>query len=252
MRWLIAVGSFLRIFFRLRFCSALKFLASRFHGSEVEVFVRGQKSPIFFRGSSSDAWVLNSVVICQEYKDFIDFVPRTILDGGANIGLASVYWHQQFPIAEIVAVEPDPENCRLARKNLGDSPQVHVLQGGLWSRDVKLSITNSGDENYALRVSENPDHGTIQAFSIASIMRDRGWSVIDVLKLDVEGSEVELLSRNIEEWIGCVNVLIVELHQQFAPSGAEVLFRAFSNRTFNLRWRGEDLVITRRPRLEHN
>ena len=199
MKWLITIGSFLRIFRRLRFVSALKFLASRFHRREVEVFIRGQNAPILFRGSTSDAWVLNTVMICQEYKGFIDFEPLTILDGGANIGMASVYWHQQFPDAEIVAVEPDPENCRLARRNIGDSPQVHVLQGGLLSRNVKLSIINSGDENYALRVTEDPDHGTIPAFSIASIMRERGWSVIDVLKLDVEGSEVELLSNNYGE-----------------------------------------------------
>src|SRR5436309_4261583 len=40
------------------------------------------------------------------------FSPRrerpTILDCGANIGVAILYWKQAFPEAEIVAFEPDP------------------------------------------------------------------------------------------------------------------------------------------------
>jgi FkbM family methyltransferase len=249
MRWLVAIGGFLRVFARLKFLSAIRFFLARCNTRMAQIRVRDYAEPVFIRGCSSDAWVLETVIICREYAGLFDFVPKTIIDGGANIGLASVFWHKEFPDANIVAVEPDGGNLKLAELNTKCFDKVKILKGGLWSQDCMLSICNEGDENYALRVIEDRMNGTIAGRSIDSIMSEYGWSFVDVLKLDIEGAEVELLSKNIESWIDRVNVLIIELHPRIAPNGAEVLFKAFAGRHFDLRWHGEDLVISRRPRI---
>ena len=159
MKWLIAVGSILRIWLRLRPLSVIRSHLSGILSGEYRISLRGYQNPVYVRGKSSDSWVLNTVLICREYDGLIDFVPKTIIDGGANIGLASLYWNKVFPNSEIVAVEPDGGNFELAQRNLADCPSVTLLRGGLWSSQTKLRIINEGDEKYAFRVTEDPEFG---------------------------------------------------------------------------------------------
>ncbi|WP_409190079.1 FkbM family methyltransferase [Bradyrhizobium sp. RDM4] len=41
-----------------------------------------------------------------------------LVDAGANIGAASLWFRQKFPELAIVAIEPDPDNIALLRRNL--------------------------------------------------------------------------------------------------------------------------------------
>ena len=206
--------------------------------------VRGLAQPISIRGKTSDTWVLNTIIVCREYSGFVPNRPKRILDGGANIGLATLYWNQLFPEAEIVAVEPDPENFKLLQKNTQHLEKVSLIHGGLWSRRTKLSVRHPDAEKYAISVVED-ENGTIEAHSISSIMQNKGWDWIDVVKLDVEGSEVSILAENSEHWIDNICTLIIEIHQDIAPESARVLFKAFAEQDFHLTWRGENLVLKR-------
>lgn len=52
------------------------------------------------------------VVTCDTYRiRSLDFVPDTVIDIGANVGFFSRFAHQLFPLASIVSVEPDEDNC---------------------------------------------------------------------------------------------------------------------------------------------
>jgi hypothetical protein len=73
----------------------------------------------------------------------------------------------------------------------------------------------------------------------------QGWDWVDVVKLDVEGSEGQILSYGSRNWISRIGTLIVELHQDLAPNCARALFKAFAEQDFRLSWRGENLVLTR-------
>ncbi len=71
----------------------------------------------------------------------------------------------------------------------------------------------------------------------------QGWDFIDILKLDIEGSEVEILSKHSELWVEKIGMLIIELHPSLDEKCARVLFEAFSNKDFNLQWSGENLAL---------
>lgn len=109
---------------------------------------------------------------------------------------------------------------------------------------TRLSIRNDKAAKYALSVVEYEDTGTSNAYSIGTIMDEKGWDSIDVLKLDVEGSEVPILQDS-HRWIDRIDTLIIEIHQDIAPDSAQVLFRAFADQDFHLMWRGENLVLSR-------
>jgi FkbM family methyltransferase len=130
------------------------------------------------------------------------------------------------------------------RKNTQHLDNVKLIHGGLWSKPTRLTVQYPQAEKYAVRVIED-DNGTIEAHSIDSIMQQQGWDWIDVVKLDVEGSEVQILSADNNRWIDKIGILIIELHQDFAPESARILFEAFADQSFHLSWRGENLVLRR-------
>lgn len=210
----------------------------------INLRVRGYDSPFYLRGGTSDAWVFDMNIIRQEYQFFLPITEvKTIIDAGANIGTASRYFLKRFPSASIVAIEPDSANYQLLIKNTENYPYIKCLNGGLWSKDTKLSIVNNDDWKYALRVEENPTKGTIKAYSILGIMQMMNWDFIDVLKMDIEGSEIELFLRDYEAWSHKVGALVIELHPKIDTRGAGLLFNVFANRNFDLKYKGENLVL---------
>ncbi len=46
-----------------------------------------------------------------------DFQPKLIIDAGANVGFASLWFLQRFPNTEIIAIEPESSNCEMLKKN---------------------------------------------------------------------------------------------------------------------------------------
>ena len=46
-----------------------------------------------------------------------------IMDGGANVGYAALYFAHAFPDATIIAVEPNPETFRILQENCAAIPQ---------------------------------------------------------------------------------------------------------------------------------
>lgn len=251
LRWLLPLIAFLRAISALGVTGAFLYLLSGVRPGRFRIPLRRFGRSIVIRGVSSDRWVLNSVLICEEYRGMADVDARTIVDAGANIGCATIWFGRQFPAARIVALEPDPENHSLAVQNTSGLPNVRVLQAGLWGRKTRLKVVNPDAWKYALQVEECPD-GPIGAESVLSILEQTGWEHIDILKMDIEGAEAAVFATDVDRWIGKVNVLIVELHQDVAPQCARLLCSALASADFRLSWRGEDLVATRMPLLQHS
>jgi precorrin-6B methylase 2 len=65
----------------------------------------------------SDITVFYQVLLVQSYKIKINTEPKFILDCGANIGSSSVFFVNLFPLAQIIAVEPELENFKILVKN---------------------------------------------------------------------------------------------------------------------------------------
>lgn len=251
MRWLLPLIALLRAISVLGVRGAFLFMLAGIRRGRFRVPLSRYGRSIVIRGVSSDRWVLNSVLICEEYRGMAEVEARTIVDAGANIGCATLWFKQQFPAARIVALEPDPENYSLAVENTCGLPDVTVLPAGLWGFKTHLKVVNPDAWKYALRVEECAD-GPISAESLVSILEMTGWEHIDILKMDIEGAEASVLATDVHRWIGKVNVLIVELHQDVAPQCSRLLCQALASADFRLSWRGEDLVATRIPLLQHS
>jgi FkbM family methyltransferase len=175
--------------------------------------IRRFPHPVYIRGGrSTDAVALYEVLVTKEYALTADLdSPAFIIDGGANVGMASLYFLNRYPKARVIAVEPDAANLELCRMNLepyGD--RVTLLQGAIWKSDERGLSLETGEQSWSSRVMDD-QAGSIEAFSIPSLIA-RGGGKVDLLKLDIEGSEDEVFGPDAREWLPKVRNIAIELH----------------------------------------
>lgn len=214
----------------------------------LSVRVRGQPAALIVRPHTSDVWTFEKIFISREYDiPLLRESPRTILDVGANVGYASAYFAARYPEARIIAIEPEPKNCELLRRNTSAFPNVTVVQAALWPVTGDVSIANPDAEPWAFRISQ-PGEGSgaaVRAITIPQILEEQGIDRVDVLKLDIEGAEKEVFQSGAELWLGRINVLIVELHDWLREGCGQAFYRATSQHPFKHFTAGENVILVR-------
>lgn len=176
---------------------------------------------------SSDFDVFHQVLIADEYS-FLSGLRdvRFAVDLGANIGLASAVVLSRFPEAIVLCVEPDPENLRILERNLrpyGD--RVEIVSGAVWSSSGEVSLAHDRGDGREWATAVTAGIG-VRAYTLWELLANRG--PVDLLKIDIEGSERQLFSGDVS-WLSRVRNLCIELH------GADCE-RAFRSATVGYRW----------------
>lgn len=183
--------------------------------------LRGLGHPVTIRPGTTDFLVLHEVLERGDYDPIRQWnlpCDATIVDLGGNIGLATLFFDQLLGQTRCTIVEPDEENRRLIRINcrrLLDAGRLEVFGAFVGARDGQASIDRSGG-NWGFRKVDSvaADAEPIECISMPTLMARRGLTKIDLLKCDIEGSEVELFGT-CRSWIGQVEHLIVETHDEY-------------------------------------
>lgn len=191
---------------------------------------------------STDVLLYRQIFERDEYAVPVSRPPRVIVDAGANVGLSAVYFAHRFPEARIIAIEPEAHNFALLATNVADYPNVVPVKAALWHSNTVVDLFDPGlgPWGYTVgRLDESP--GTwrqcTDAVTLDKVMDVHGLRRIDLLKMDIEGSEREVLADAVA-WIDRVDALIVELHDRKKP-GCGAVFESVA-RQFDARWhRGE-------------
>jgi FkbM family methyltransferase len=195
------------------------------------------------RRNGIDRGVFLSVFRDRQYPTFAGIEINTILDAGANIGSASRWWLQFHPHARIVAVEPDAGNFSLLEKNLAAyGSQVSLVRGAVWHESGQVRLDRSSACAASFRVGPKGD-APVEAFTIDDLAGKMGVKSFDIVKLDIEGAEREIFaSSHASKWLDLARVVIVEIHEDYAPGVGREMAKAFANRDHALFLSGENLV----------
>jgi FkbM family methyltransferase len=139
-----------------------------------------------------------------------------IVDAGANIGAATIYFSFLFPAAHIIALEPAPENFALLQCNT-QGLDVVCLEAALASHAMKVSVHDVGAGFWGYRTEATEGPGGVPAVSIGEIYAGCSSSHFPFLvKIDVEGAEEEIFSAH-TEWVQETPLVIIELHDWMLP-----------------------------------
>lgn len=202
--------------------------------------------PFSIRNNPFDYATFEEVLLEETYNIAIPFSPEFIIDGGGNIGLTACYLATKYPAATIVSIEPDTDNYKIMQQNCSKYVNIKTLQCGVWKRDTHLKIddANTGNNSFTVTETEEVSIESIEAVTIKHIMEKYKMPHIDILKLDIEGSEKEVFESNAELWLPKTRVLIIELHDRMKPGCSKAVFNAIGKYDFSFDMKGENLIFT--------
>ncbi len=156
---------------------------------------------------ASFAYMYREIVQQGIYRFRASRAEPRIIDCGANIGVSVAYFKRLYPGARIVAFEPDPDIFATLSANIS----------ALALEDIELhQAAVSVDVGPVRFRPDGADGGRLSAsgegLSVNSV-RLGSWleEPIDLLKLDIEGAEVEVLA-DCQSMLGNVANCFVEYH----------------------------------------
>lgn len=214
--------------------TTIQYFAQRGVRDILEFKIRGIRTPVYCRSQGPDFLVLHQL-LGEKACDFpFRNPPSLIIDAGAHVGFATLFYANRWPGVRIIALEPEANNCNLLRMNCSNYPNITVIQGALWHERTRLQITNPNALSWGFRMGEcsSPDLGSnlVEAYTVSDLLNISGQSRISLLKIDIEGAELNLFVNGPQRWLNQVDAILIELHERFRPGCRSALENAVQGR----------------------
>jgi len=185
---------------------------------------------VFYRLGTADPFVLYQVLLRRgkkaEYYVPPILRPKIILDIGSNIGASIIYFHRQFPDANIFGFEPHPDTFRILQENVGHLRGVTIFNYGLGATDQRIAISadkvNFGAFSTGGRFKDRGHPAATvecEVRRLDDVLREIGIAQVDLIKIDCEGAEADVFSTLPDEILNDCQWIVGEFHDH---SGFEV------------------------------
>lgn len=159
-------------------------------------------------------FLLKEIFADEVYKVNENATVRSVLDIGANIGLAVAYFKMKFPSANIECYEPDENSFALLQKNVKENSweNVKCYREAVSKKDGFLfgaPLEEMASVNSKFTSNESDEKNKVPSKDIAVILQQQ----FDVVKMDIEGAEWDVFNRIMQDnLITKVNYWFVEFH----------------------------------------
>lgn len=178
------------------------------------------------------SFLFYEVFIIEEYYFESPKNNPVIYDCGSNIGFSILYFKWLYPNATIHAFEPQPIAFEFLQKNVKNNQLENVLLHNIALSDKEGTIEffqpNGTVSLMASTLKErfNSDTVLVRCEPLSKYITD---SVIDVLKIDVEGAEKDIISDlDNSRKMNCFERIIIEYHHKIGAEKSALA--AFLNR----------------------
>ncbi len=185
--------------------------------------------------------------------------PSLIVDAGANIGAASVYFQSEFDNIFVFAIEPDEANWALCELNTRPFDNQLNFHGAVAASDgvVRLIDPDMGDWGFrtdaAPALPDSTPSTLVPSISPRSILTHpaTAGTMPLIFKVDIEGGEADLFSGD-TGWMNEFALIIIELHDYLMPfsRSSRSFQRALGQHEFDFVHRGENFFLFNRNVLD--
>lgn len=178
-------------------------------------FTHAVGRPLWIRDGTRDQQTWSDAFVGLYHVPPEDIRPCRVLDVGANVGYTAAHYKAMWPRALVVAVEMDAGNVEAGMLNCPEAAWFRAAVAG-WRGTGFYDPSGPSD---ALRLGAGgPEQvEVVTLVDAARWVQELGGGPPDLVKLDVEGSEWEILAEA-AEWAPLVPRLLVELHGHGAPA----------------------------------
>jgi FkbM family methyltransferase len=222
--------------------------------TDMETRIGDDPRPIRLRRSTTDIVVYDQVVTRGEYEFGVPRDVKTILDVGANTGITSAWYASRYPGCQVIAVEPEEHNYAMLVKNAASRPEITPVRAALWPSPGTVVAINPDAPAWqyqyrspgtALSDDSTQERNGVRATTVAELMTEFSLDRIDLLKLDIEGSERDVFEGDVT-FLAHVGAIAIELHDRFRPGCSRAFFRAVADFPYET-WNGNTVLVAREP-----
>jgi FkbM family methyltransferase len=148
----------------------------------------------------------------------VDEKTHTIVDAGANIGTFSLFAARTAPDARIVALEPFPTTrARLEShvKRNGLANRVECRPWALAGSEGRRFMLGADEPSQFRGLSEagqGEEGVVVEAVTLERLLDRTGLECVDLLKMDIEGSEHEVLLSTSDKVLHRFKSIALEYH----------------------------------------
>jgi FkbM family methyltransferase len=178
----------------------------------------------------------DGLIISSEYGQSVEFNSNAlepfknrkgkIIDVGANIGVMSIILSQEFDYTEVVCFEPGKNSCEISDKNLEIC--------GINHKAYNLAISNingkvgfdEGRNSQNSKLNLDEKENTVETRTLDSY----DFNDVILIKIDVEGHEVEVLEGAIDTINRNKPIVLLEYHKE---SSASRIFEIIKDLNYN-------------------
>jgi FkbM family methyltransferase len=163
--------------------------------------------------------LLREIFFREEYKFEAETDAPVILDCGANIGMATLFFKRIYPKACISSFEADPATASVLRQNVEQNHLQDVMVHNLMlcNTEGDHPFYTGADEAGILSMSANPNRTSnhreiiVKAGKLSSYIN----GPIDFLKLDVEGAEWDVMTDlKSSGKLSLIRSMVIEYHHK--------------------------------------
>lgn len=181
---------------------------------------------IYNRNTAEAEKIYNSIFIRQDYNLVINNDHPIIIDCGAHIGLATIFFKRKFPLAKITAIEANPHTVKYLEKNViaNQLQDVKIIHGALSEKsgmvplyiDPKSHFPWSWDDSIIKGIwNDRLSKRERKIIYVPTVrLSDIIKAKVDLIKMDIEGAEYEVI-KDSESKLELVDSIVLEFH----PSG---------------------------------
>ena len=184
---------------------------------DLRLRLNGRVYPLRLR--LGDIFVLGEILVDRQYELKTPVRDASVVvDAGANIGASALWFASRFPSARLDAFEPAADNFALLSANLAALPGATPYRMALGRAAGEITLyqgTSAATHSILPGAPDLSGQGVevVPMTSLAAHMDRTGLRRIDILKLDVEGAELDVLA-GLGDRIGDVGVIVGELHEK--------------------------------------
>lgn len=159
--------------------------------------------------SLSFIWQIKEIFVDESYRFSTNSEKPIIYDCGANVGTSCLYFKKLYPKAQIKAFEADEKIAAILQENItkNNLDNVEVINKAVWKNNDGISIAIEGADSASI-------YGNSQKTNVPSIRLREAIaqeSQIDMLKMDIEGAEVEVIKDCADE-LAKIQHVFIEYH----------------------------------------
>ena len=127
---------------------------------------------------------------------------RVVLDVGGNVGQTACEYTSYFPQAQIYTFEPVPASFAKLQSAVANLPRVKAFQMAVGSSTgtVFMNVGDDSQLNSIVKVKDSTSVIEVPLDSLDHIVSSLSLDQIDLLKIDVEGFELEVLKGAVRRW----------------------------------------------------